>query len=97
MTFAYPFQRVFRFDPDHAPELLYLEHRLTRLLDLQRTCHDAGQFYWGRSEVWLQGKPLYFRVALPIVCPRGRIEDIDTLGDWERAEKIFSMRDESNQ
>ena len=34
--------------PDGQMQLLWPEHELTRTQDLEKTYHDAGQFYWGR-------------------------------------------------
>ena len=65
------------------------EHFNTRSQDLEEAYHDAGQFYWGRASAWLDGKVLFGTHAVPVLLPRHRVQDIDTLEDWERAEWLF--------
>ena len=47
---------------------------------------DAGQFYWGRPDAWIQGKRIFDNRSKPILIPRWRVQDIDTSEDWDRAE-----------
>jgi N-acylneuraminate cytidylyltransferase len=61
----------------------------TRSQDLEKTWHDAGQFYWGKSEAWLSNKIFFEQHAVPIILPRHRVQDIDTFEDWKRAEFMF--------
>ena len=61
----------------------------TRSQDLEEAFHDAGQFYWGTNAAWLSGKPIFSAGARPVKLPRHRVQDIDTLEDWERAEWMF--------
>ncbi|MFM6157595.1 MAG: pseudaminic acid cytidylyltransferase, partial [Sphaerospermopsis kisseleviana] len=49
--------------------------------------HDAGQFYWATPQTWLT-KNSGFDGDLPVILPRWRVQDIDTLEDWQRAEYI---------
>ena len=65
------------------------EHFNTRSQDLEKAWHDAGQFYWGQSNAWLAGRPLFSHAAVPVLLPRHRVQDIDTAEDWERAEWLF--------
>jgi pseudaminic acid cytidylyltransferase len=51
--------------------------------------HDAGQFYWGRVDAWLQGKMIFGPDSLPVSLSRHRVQDIDTPEDWVRAEWLF--------
>jgi N-acylneuraminate cytidylyltransferase len=61
----------------------------TRSQDLEEAYHDAGQFYWGLSEAWLKKRPIFSSGATPLVLPRYRVQDIDTMEDWEMAERMF--------
>ncbi len=65
------------------------EHRLTRSQDLEPAYHDAGQFYWGRTDAFLEDLQTFSAAALPIVLPHDRVQDIDTEEDWRRAEWMF--------
>ena len=69
--------------------MFWPENRDKRSQDLPAAYHDAGQFYWGNTEKFLQDKTLYTEKSLPIVLPRYLVQDIDTPEDWETAEKMF--------
>jgi pseudaminic acid cytidylyltransferase len=88
-TFAFPIQRAIRITKEQRVEMFQPEHYETRSQDLEEAWHDAGQFYWGRSSAWLEGKPIFSRDAAPVPLPRYRVQDIDTLEDWQRAEFLF--------
>jgi N-acylneuraminate cytidylyltransferase len=87
--YGFPIQRAIRITPEQRVEMFSPEHFNTRSQDLEETYHDAGQFYWGRAEAWLQGKPIFSSNAAPLILPRHRVQDIDTPEDWERAELMF--------
>lgn len=89
-TFDFPVQRALRVTADGALDALYPEYRLVRSQDLDTAWHDAGQFYWGRSEAWQRGDTLFSPVALPVALPRHLVQDIDTLEDWQRAEWTYA-------
>jgi N-acylneuraminate cytidylyltransferase len=67
------------------------EHANTRSQDLDEAWHDAGQFYWGKTEAWLAERPLFSEYAAPVLLPRYRVQDIDTPEDWRRAELMFQV------
>jgi len=90
-TFAYPIQRAIKITPDNRIEMFCPEHLKTRSQDLEEAWHDAGQFYWGRIDAWLQEVPLFGTSSCPLILPRHYVQDIDTEEDWIRAESIFSM------
>lgn len=88
-SYAFPIQRAVRITPDQRVEMFQPEYFGTRSQDLPAAWHDAGQFYWGMAQAWLQGKPLFSHDAAPVPLPRHRVQDIDTPEDWERAEWLF--------
>lgn len=88
-SYPFPIQRAIRINRDGRVEMFNPEHFNTRSQDLEEAFHDAGQFYWGRAEAWLQGKPIFCPDALPVALPRHRVQDIDTEEDWVRAEWLF--------
>ncbi len=88
-SYAFPIQRSIRITADQRIEMFQPEYFSARSQDLEETWHDAGQFYWGNAQAWLQGKSLFSRDAAPVPLPRYRVQDIDTLEDWERAEWLF--------
>lgn len=88
-SYAFPIQRAVRITPEQRLEMFHPEYFGTRSQDLPGAWHDAGQFYWGKAQAWLQGRPLLSRDAAPVQLPRHRVQDIDTPEDWERAEWLF--------
>lgn len=88
-SYAFPIQRAIRLTPEGRVEMFNPEHFSTRSQDLEEAYHDAGQFYWGRAEAWLQGQMIFSPASLPVMLPRHRVQDIDTPEDWVRAEWMF--------
>ncbi|AZD28351.1 pseudaminic acid cytidylyltransferase [Pseudomonas chlororaphis] len=89
-SFAFPVQRALTLDEQGALTSLYPEFRNTRSQDLPPAYQDAGQFYWGRSEAWLRGDPVFSPLSLPVILPRHLVQDIDTEEDWLRAEYLYA-------
>jgi pseudaminic acid cytidylyltransferase len=84
--FAAPIFRSFKQTEQGGLEMFFPEHFGTRSQDLPLALHDAGQFYWGRPDAWIQGKRIFDNRSKPILIPRWRVQDIDTSEDWDRAE-----------
>jgi len=88
-NFSYPVFRSFHKIDSGGIKMLFPEHYTTRSQDLPEVFHDAGQFYWASSKVWKE-KPKGFNERSSIVhLPNWRVQDIDTLDDWIRAERIY--------
>lgn len=90
-TFASPIFRSFREAEDGGVEMFFPNHFDTRSQDLPQGLHDAGQFYWGTPEAWISGKRIFERHSSPLIIPRWRVQDIDNLDDWSRAEILWRM------
>ncbi len=88
-SYAFPIQRAIRITVNNRVEMFNAEHFNTRSQDLEEAWHDAGQFYWGRANAWLDGKMIFSPAAAPVMLPRHRVQDIDTAEDWLRAEWMF--------
>lgn len=90
-SYPFPIQRAIRITPEQHIEMFQPECFHTRSQDLEEAWHDAGQFYWGKAQAWLAHKPIFSRNASPVVLPRYRVQDIDTLEDWKRAELMLNV------
>ncbi len=90
-SYAFPIQRAIRVTPAGRVEMFNPEYFKTRSQDLEEAFHDAGQFYWGKSEAWLTGKPIFSTDSAAVILPRHRVQDIDTPEDWIRAEGMFKV------
>jgi len=87
-NYSYPIQRSFKINKKRI-EMFYPKHYNSRSQDLEEAFHDAGQFYWGLTDAWLNDQPIIGQDSKPIFIPRNRVVDIDTLEDWSIAEKMF--------
>jgi pseudaminic acid cytidylyltransferase len=85
--FASPVQRALKRDDDGSSHPMFPEFASVRTQDLPPAFHDAGQFYWGRSEAWTAGLNIHL-YGRTIVIPHWRVVDIDTPDDWRRAELL---------
>ena len=96
-SYAFPIQRAIRIDQDGRVAMFQPEHFNTRSQDLEEAWHDAGQFYWGHADAWLEIQPLFSAQSVPVILPRHRVQDIDTPEDWTRAEWMFRAMQASGQ
>jgi N-acylneuraminate cytidylyltransferase len=89
-SFSYPIQRALRIENNNI-EMYYPENYFSRSQDLEESYHDAGQFYWGTANAFLDQKNLFSDTSIPIILPRYIVQDIDTLEDWDRAELMYKV------
>jgi pseudaminic acid cytidylyltransferase len=88
-SFPFPIQRAIKITKAGNVEMFQPEHFKTRSQDLEPAYHDAGQFYWARTDAVLNEVSAFSDAAIPIILPRCQVQDIDTLEDWQRAELMF--------
>lgn len=91
-TYAFPIQRAVVMRRDGLVEMRQPEYLETRSQDLEEVWHDAGQFYWGTAEAWLEHRPIFQADTAPLILPRNRVQDIDTMEDWTLAEAMFKAQ-----
>lgn len=95
-SFAFPIQRALKIDEYGRVAMFNPENFNKRSQDLEEAFHDAGQFYWGKAEAWLQGSIIFSNGSVSVPLARHRVQDIDTEEDWLRAEWLFkAMQAES--
>lgn len=85
-------QRALKQGNDGVMQAFYPEFELTRTQDLEPAFYDAGQFYWGKKEAWLNNPKIHSSGA-GYVIPSWRVVDIDTPADWDRAERLALVID----
>ena len=88
-SFPFPIQRAIKLNTEQRVEMFQPEHLNTRSQDLEEAYHDAGQFYWGTTDAFSNGKPFFSPQSKAILLPRKRVQDIDTPEDWELAEALY--------
>ena len=91
-SYPFPIQRAVKLTASGRLAMFQPTHFKTRSQDMEEAFHDAGQFYWGRSDAFLRQLPMFSEESAPIQIPRYRVQDIDTLEDWHRAELMFELQ-----
>ncbi len=88
VPFSSSVQRALRRDSEGRTSPFHPEFASTRTQDLEPAYHDAGQFYWGTRQAWLEGLNIH-QNGRTLVLPGSHVVDIDTPDDWRRAEALY--------
>ena len=88
-SFPYPIQRAFKLK-NNKLKMFFPENINKRSQDLEKSFHDAGQFYWGKRSSWMGEEKILDHNTVPIFIPRYKVQDIDNEEDWIQAERIFN-------
>lgn len=91
LRFSFPIQRAVKVDKNSKMTMFQPEHLSTRSQDLEPAYHDAGQFYWFKSNALLTRKKLWTDNTGVIEISEMKAQDIDTIEDWEIAEFKYKM------
>lgn len=86
-AFPSPIQRALRLAEDGKVNAFNDYDQNARTQDMTIAYHDAGQFYWGKAQAWLEGKHIHHN-GYGLIIPNWKVVDIDTPEDWVRAELI---------
>jgi len=84
--------RAFKMNERNRLEMIWPEYRMSRSNDLPESYYDVGQFYWADVNKYLKERDLYSYDAIPVILPHNLVQDIDTLEDWEVAEKLYNLQ-----
>jgi N-acylneuraminate cytidylyltransferase len=90
-SFPFPIQRAIKLTKQGDVKMFSEQYADTRSQDLIEAYHDAGQFYWGRTSAFIARKAIFAEHSKVVLLPRKRVQDIDTVEDWELAEALFSV------
>ena len=88
-SYEFPIQRAIKITEDESVEAIFPENIYRRSQDLTEAYHDAAQFYWGKSDAFLNEEKLFSSASVAVRIPRYLVQDIDTLDDWRRAELMY--------
>jgi pseudaminic acid cytidylyltransferase len=88
--FGFPIQRALRLD-NQKISFFYPEYALSRSQDLEKSYHDAGQFYWAKVSPLLDQKSLITNNTGSIILSELEVQDIDNETDWKLAEFKYKM------
>ena len=89
-SFSYPIQRAIKFTKNERLKMFFPENINKRSQDLEKSFHDAGQFYWGKRSAWMKEERILDQNTVPVYIPRYKVQDIDDEEDWIQAERIFN-------
>ena len=90
-SFVYPIQRAFVKLKTDGIKMFNPEHFETRSQDLPEAYHDAGLFYWGKTDAWLENIMTFSGQSTFVEIPHYCVVDIDTEEDWTRAELFMEL------
>ena len=96
-SFSFPIFRAIKHLEEGGVEMLFPEHYKTRSQDLPEMFHDAGQFYWMKKQYCIGEAIGFSKQTEIVVIPHWRVQDIDSIDDWERAEIIWEMLNTRNK
>ena len=89
--FDFPIQRALKINNKSQLRMLDNNSFLKRSQDLKQTYHDAGQFCFGKVSNWIKKKNIFKSKTTFIEIDKWKCQDIDTLNDWKKAEKLFEL------
>jgi len=96
--FPFPIQRAISISEQGKIEMFQPEHFESRSQDLEKAYHDAGQFYWGKTECFQNEVRMFSEHSIPFILPSYQVQDIDTPSDWIKAEALYqAMQTSKNQ
>ncbi len=91
IAFSFPIQRA--LSKKEGKITMIDEKNLTvRSQDLEETYHDAGQFYWCKTDKLLSTKKLLTDNTGGIQISELEAQDIDTETDWKLAELKYQLK-----
>lgn len=88
--YSYPIQRSLKIDGDFI-KMRWPEHFPKRSQDLEKTFHDAGQFYFIRTDVLMSEKRMFVEKSGAVILNELEVQDIDTETDWKLAEMKYKI------
>ncbi|MBN2669473.1 MAG: pseudaminic acid cytidylyltransferase [Bacteroidales bacterium] len=90
VRYSFPIQRAMQFK-DETINMIWPENMSKRSQDLQASFHDAGLFYWTKTDVIYRQKKLWTDNTTAIEIDESKAQDIDTENDWKMAELKYKM------
>lgn len=90
VAFEFPVQRAFKKNNENKVQYAWPEHEKTRSQDLETFYHDAGQWYWIKTDELIKQETLITSNCKAIEKSSMAVQDIDTPEDWRLAEMKLS-------
>lgn len=90
VRYSYPIQRALRIENDSL-QYIYPENGSKRSQDLELTYHDAGQFYWIKTDVLVNQSSMVTDNSIAYKISELEVQDIDSETDWKIAEMKYQI------
>ncbi len=90
VKFSFPILRSFKMEKDKL-QLNWPKYLNARSQDLPNSYHDAGQFYFFRTDFFLLEKKVFTENTYGIEMPETEVQDIDNPEDWIIAEMKYKI------
>ena len=76
---------------DELLKIKWTKYYYNRSQDLEPIYHDTGQFYFVRTETFIEEKVLLCKNTVPMVLSELEVQDIDNESDWKMAELKYQF------
>lgn len=90
VKFSFPPQRCFVVEGDYM-QYKWKEYELSRSQDLEPYYHDAGQFYFIKTDAMISQHTLVPEKTAPLIMDEMEVQDIDNMDDWNIAEIKYRL------
>jgi len=88
--YSFPIQRSLKIE-NNLLKMNWPENMTKRSQDLEKMYHDAGQFYFFKSEELFKQNKLFMKKSFPVILSNLEVQDIDTETDWKLAELKYKI------
>lgn len=89
-AFSYPIQRALEIN-NSKTKMVWEENLNMRSQDLAPRYHDVGQFYWMKTNVFVEQRKVFTSNTGSIILNELQVQDIDNEIDWKLAELKYSL------
>lgn len=91
VAFNFPIFRSLKLDENGLVAMNWPENLNTRSQDLPQAFHDAGQWYWMKTNVFQSTEKLMGEATYGLQLDEFEVQDIDNETDWKLAELKYEL------
>lgn len=91
VEYSFPIQRSHRIDKEGYINMIHPEYYKARSQDLEKTYHDAGQFYFAKTSAFKNEQTFWCKRTVPIILSELEVQDLDNETDWKIAEIKYKL------
>lgn len=91
VEYSFPIQRSVKINNLGCLQPNFPQYMDARSQDLEKTFHDAGQFYFIKNKTFIEEHSLWCKNVAPVILPELEVQDLDTMSDWQLAEIKYKL------